>query len=244
MHIARNDIDSRIMGDTVADIVDFSADENFEAFEKRYLSELDPRYVVCKIPLENLKAVHQLEAAGFRFLEFQIRSTLRLPKQKKYNTKGFPYAYEPVETQSELGEVVEIAGTTFTEARYRLDPDLASEKGGDYYRFYTRRSFEQEDELIHKLYNVESKEIVGFNTCKIIGEKDVQLFLAGVKAEYKNAGLGTILNYYVFNDFIDRGIRNIVTHQSGINYPILNVELGHFNFRVVQGFAVLRKLYQ
>ena len=51
------------------------------------------------------------------------------------------------------------------------------------------------------------------------------------------------LNYFALNEMYDRGIRKITTHQSASNFAILNLEIGFFDFRIVRGFAVLRKLY-
>ena len=85
---------------------------------------------------------------------------------------------------------------------------------------------------------------MGFNSARRLDGSRVQLLLAGITTRYKGAGLGTILNYFVFNDFLDQGLRRVRTHHSGCNYAILNLELGHFQFRVVQTFVVLRKCYE
>ena len=244
MQIRKNEVNSQIMGDVVADLVEFSPEEDFQTFEQGYLREMSPRYVVSKVPIEDLRTIHGLESEGFRFIEFQIRSTLNLRKGREFKVAGLPYAYGLVETEKDVEACAQIAKTTFTKGRFGLDPELDSASGGDYYYHYTLLSHRRDDELLHKLVNLESGELVAFNTCRTIDETSVQLLNAGVKVEYKGVGLGTILNYYVFNDLLERGLRHITTHQSGVNYAILNVELGHFNFRVVQTFAVMRKIYR
>ena len=241
MNAQLNEIDSQVLGANVVEIVDFSREDEFSAFEAEYIRQFQPRYALCKLPVEDLTGIHSMEKNGFCFVEFQVRSELRL--RDRYDTAGLPYVYKPVETDEDLKTVLETAATTFTDDRFSIDPDLPNELGGARYRYYVQKSFDADDELLHKLANGDTGEILGFNTCKQLSDTEMLLFVAGVTPRLKATGLGTILNYYVFNDFLDRGIRRIRTHQSGRNYPILNVEVGHFGFRVVQTLVVLRKLY-
>ncbi|MDH4041711.1 MAG: GNAT family N-acetyltransferase, partial [Gammaproteobacteria bacterium] len=235
-----------ILGATVAEITDFDPEADFEAFEHNYNDELRPRYVLCKVPIARLQHIHRLEAAGFRFIEVQIASRLRLKKGARYDTSDQPYSYQPVETANDLERVLDIAGSTFSTGRFGLDPDIGEVEGGAFYREYTRRSFARrhDDELIHKLQNRQSGEIIGFNTCVLTGTQTCRLLNAGVAPRYKQTGLGTVLNYYVFNDLAERGIKTIDTRQSAANFPILNTELVHFGFRVVEAYVVMRKLYE
>ncbi len=127
--------------------------------------------------------------------------------------------------------------------RFSADPALPAGAGGSRYRRFVEKSIERDDEFALKLHNPSSGEIVGFHTYAHSGGKDARFFIAGVKAEYKMLGLGTVLNYFALNEMYDRGIRKITTHQSASNFAILNLEIGFFDFRIVRGFAVLRKLY-
>ena len=241
MEARKNEIDSNVLGSAVVEILDFTVQHDFADFERSYTAKHHPRYVVCKLPVEDLSGIHALEDAGFRFVEYQIRSELRL--RERYATKSLPYVYEPVTSEADLEPVFAIAEDAFTDDRFTVDPEIPSELGGKRYRAYVMKSLIAEDEFVHKLANPDTGETIGFNTCRQLSDTQMLLLIAGVKSEYKSTGLGTVLNYYVFNDFLDRGVNRVRTHQSGRNYPILNVEIGHFNFRVVQTFAVLRKLY-
>ena len=242
MRVTRNEPDSGVLGRPVLDLFDFDRHADFGDFEASYVGEHAPRLVVCKLPTEDLAAIHALESVGFRFLEFQVRSELRL--KQPYDTTVFPYRYEIVtEDDPALAAVLEIAATTFTDDRFTVDPGVEAHVGGERYCNFVKQSLAAENELVHKLTNVETEELVGFNTCRVLNEQQVLLLIAGVKKAYKSSGLGTVLNYFVFNDFLDRGLRRVRTHQSGRNYPILNVEVGYFGFRVVQTFVVLRKDY-
>lgn len=241
MKIRTHEIDSQLLGGPVLEIEGLAAETDFAELEARYRLQYQPRYVVCRMPVENLTGIHRLETHGFRFIEFQIRSELRL--RRRYDPGNYPYAYELVTGEMDLEAVQDIAGATFTDDRFTADPDLPPGIGGERYRRFVQKSHIDPQELVHKLVNLQSGEILGFNTCRLLSPTEALLLIAGVKPEYKASGLGTLLNYYAFNDLLERGIHRIRTHHSGRNYPILNVELGHFGFRVLQTFVVLRKLY-
>ena len=241
MQAIKNEIDSDVLGGTVLEVSDYGLDQDFARFEREFVEEYSPRYVVCKVPVESVDGIHALEDRGFRFVEFQVRSELTL--RGRFETDKLPYTYQEVQSQNDLRAVLDIAEKTFTDDRFTNDPALARDIGGVRYRRYAQNSFESDNELMHMMVNPNTREVLGFNTCRQVSEAEMLLLIAGVKPEYKATGLGATLNRYVFNDFLDRSIRRVRTHQSGRNYPILNVEVGHFGFRVVQTFVVLRKLY-
>lgn len=240
MRAVRNNIDSAVLGAPVFDLCDFDVNLDFEAFERDLKQEGDVYYLGCKVPVEDVVAIQALEANGFRFLEIQFRSTFKLRKQ--YDTAAYPYEYSVVEP-ADSDDVMTIAESTFVHDRFSLDPALPAGAGGVRYRRFVEKSIASAGEHAFKLRNTNSGEIVAFHTYAHAGGKEALFFIAGVKAEYKMFGLGTILNYFALNEMFDRGIRRITTHQPASNYAILNLEIGYFDFKIVQGFAVLRKLY-
>jgi hypothetical protein len=66
------------------------------------------------------------------------------------------------------------------------------------------------------------------------------LLLGGVHPNYKNIGLGVISSHYCFNQLKDDGFKRVITHISAANMPIINLELGHFGFKVEDVCVVLR----
>ena len=242
MKVEQQQIDSDALGKSVLQLDVSDGVQDLAAAEADYLQTYQPGYVFCRVPVEDLVTTGHLESHGFRFVEFQLRSELRL--KKRYRVDPFPYRYAPVTTRDDLQAVQEIAAETFVDDRWTVDPDINATSSQTRYHRYLEASWQREDELLHKLTNPQTEEIVGFNSARRLDDSRVLLLLAGVTARYKGGGLGTILNYFVFNDFLDQGWRRVRTHHSGRNYAIMNLELGHFQFRVVQTFVVLRKCYE
>ena len=235
------EIDSRVLKGNVLAIRHFDPDADFDAFERRYIAEHHPVYVSCKIPMERVADAHILESAGFRLIEFQIRSAIKL--RNPFDVSAFPYDFELVTQEGDLPAVLEIAGATFTHDRFSMDRSLDSCVSGDRFREYVRQSFHSSDEAVYRLVDRSTGGAVAFKTHRYISDTEVLFLLGGVRSELKNLGLGLINEYFEMNELIRKGIKRGTTHISAANYPVFNLEIGNLGFRVLTSFAVLRKVY-
>ena len=245
MIVKKNEIDSEVLGRPVLDIADFDRSCDFAAFETEYLNREFPIYVTCKVPAEEIADVHALEDHGFRFVEFQMR--LRGTLRKTYDTSGYDYTYSPVTGSHDLEAVLDLASSIFEHDRFSRDPFFQEWKGinvsGERYRRYVLKSFEAGDECVYKLVDNATREIVGFNTYRILTPESALLLIGGVRNQEKTCGVGAIIDYCVLNELKRKGVRWFHTHVSGSNYPIINLEVRGMGFRLVQSFVVLRKVY-
>ena len=240
MKIERIAIDSEILGGSVLAIQDFDPAADFAAFERGYIADYAPVYVSAKIPLERISEVHALEGAGFQLAECQIRSTIKL--RKPYDVAAFPYDFERVVREEDLGGVLDIAATTFVHDRFTTDRAIDPAASGARYREYVRKSFVSPDEAVYRLIDREGRTLA-FKTHRYLGGTEVLFLLGGVHPDYKNLGLGMISEYFEFNELIRKGIRKGTTHISAANYPVFNLEIAQLGFRVLTTFAVMRKTY-
>ena len=90
---------------------------------------------------------------------------------------------------------------------------------------------------------VETGETLAFKTHRYLGEAEVLFLLGGVDPRYKGLGLGVANEYCELNALIDREVKRGYTHFPTGNYPVINLELGQLGFRLMQAYAVLRKIY-
>ncbi len=243
MLVEKNEIDSDILGLTVLELKDPCADGTFPAFEASEIRPWGPCYCVCKVPIEDLAAIQQLEASGYRFLELQLQLAAR-PRER--DTSAFPYAFSPVASEAELAEVLAIAETTFVADRFSVDPHLAAMGAGlsgRRYQRYIEKSFRAQDERVFKLVSQDSGRIVAFNTHKYRCPDDVLMFVGGVRNECKSMGLGAIMDYFLINHLKEMGVKKFTTHVSARNYPVMNLEIAGLGFKIVRNFVILRKVY-
>jgi hypothetical protein len=242
--VERNSIDSEVLGRAVLDLRGMNSEVNFSTLEGQYRRDHDPAYVVCKLPAEDLSTIHFMEDQGFRFIEFQMR--LRGAIRKTFDTSSYGYAYTPVTGGSDLDAILEIAGEIFEHDRFTRDPyfqRFGVGISGERYRRFVLQSIAAPDESVYKLADVKTGEIAGFGTHRILTPETALLLIGGVKKEYKGSGLGMINDRLTLNQLHSKGVRSFLTHISGCNYPILDLEVRALGYRVVQSFVVLRKTY-
>lgn len=245
MNVELIGIDSAVIGHNLIEIKNFSITENFPSFEKIYCSLYNPICVVCKIPIEDIKSVHFLESYGFNIIEVQARLTLIL--KKEYDTLRYNFTLIEVDNNNDLEEALNIAGTTFTDDRYSIDPYLNSiamkNISGERYRRYTLKSFQMIDERLYVLKRSNNNEVLALGTHQIFNEKEALLFNLGVKNSYKNMGIGVIFEYFRLNQLRKDGIKKVITHISLRNYQSLNIAMNLMRFKIKNNFIVLNKYY-
>ncbi len=242
MNVTLVPIDSEVLGGNVLAIEGFSAAENFQTFEGRYVDTYHPVYVSCKVPIEQIADVHALERDGFNLIECQIRAAFEI--KTPLEPPAYQYAFERVETEEALLPVLDVAGRTFTRDRFSMDPRIDRRVSGERYRRYVRRSFEAPNEAVFRLYDAASGETVAFKTHRYLGNGEVLLLLGGVDPKFKKLGLGVVNTYYEFNELRRLGFSRGTTHISAANYDVFNVEIGRLGFRIVATYAVMRKIYE
>jgi hypothetical protein len=234
------EIDSSVLRGNVLNVRDFDPEADFDLFEQSYITEYDPIYVSCKVPMESLKGAHALENSGFRVIEFQNRCAIAFPKP--YDVSAFPFDFERVTREEDLAAVLEIAGTTFTHDRFYLDPCLDAGLSGTRYREYVRQSFHSPNEAVYRLVSRKTGLTVAFKTHRYFSSTEVLFLLQGVRPDLKNKGVGVINEYFETNELIRKGYQKGITHISGANYAIVNF-VASLGYRFVSSFAVLRKIY-
>jgi ribosomal protein S18 acetylase RimI-like enzyme len=245
MKVGVDEIDSEVFGGRVLHITDFDPAADFAKFEADYVERLDPIYVSCKVPVEDLDSIHALQSAGFQFVECQMR--FRGTVSRTFDVSAHDYRWELVTSEDDLARVLEIAGTTFEHDRITLDPFFKRSNranlSGERYRRYVIKSFHSADECLYKLVSNATGEIVGFGSHRITGPDSALLLISGVKPEYKSLGLGALLDQFAWNELKRKGIKFFYGHTSNSNYPIINLVMRGMGFRLVQSFVVLRKVY-
>ncbi|NUM33246.1 MAG: hypothetical protein HUU50_01760 [Candidatus Brocadiae bacterium] len=244
MIFQKEPIDSEVFGFNVLQIKDIHCQDNFQEIEKEYQKKHNPFYVYAKIEIEKIPEIHFLEDHGFRFMEYQMRMSKKLP-QKLYDTSFDDVVImEKVLAQENIDSILSLADTIFTNDRIYIDPYMGKELSQKRYRAYIQKSHQSSEEELVKFYDKRTQNIISFHTHKSIDNKTILHFLGGVAPEYQGTGACFACEYSLFNSFIQRGIKKIITHISGSNYPIMNFEFKTMDFKPEQAFIVLRKIYE
>jgi hypothetical protein len=242
MDVELMEIESKVLGAPALAISGLDAAADFTALEREYVEAYDPYYVSCKLPLEDVPAIHLLETRGFHLVECQIKAAIRFRRPFEISG-GDAYRFEKITSASSLEAVLELAATSFEHDRFTMDPALPKDSSGERYRLYTLKSYSDSAEAVYGLLDAESGNTLAFKTCRTISPIEVQLFLSGVHPAMKNLGLGPVSNFFFFNELMRQGVRKAHGYISAHNYNASNMDFGLMGFRAVGAFAVLRKIY-
>jgi hypothetical protein len=243
MEIRLNEIDSRVLGRPVLDLLDPSERDDIAELETAYVARYEPAYALCKLHVEDVALIHRFEAAGFRFIETQLR--LHFSLRRPFEIPSGSYDFEEVTSETALEEVLTIVRETFTDDRWLIDPSLpdARSLSGKRYEAYVRQSFDRAGERVYRLLERESGRTMAMRTHRHLGNGEALMLLGGVHPDYKGAGLAPLMSFYEYNELLRNGVTRITTHVSARNYAILNLEMSALKYRVAQTFIVLRKVY-
>jgi hypothetical protein len=233
MEVRLLEIDSRILGQPVIELVDVTVHDE--------LRDVDAAYVFCKVPIEELSLVHHLESSGFQFVETQFRLSFRL--SRRFDVPA-GYRFERQRDARRLQQALDIARTTFTDDRWTIDPELprATHLAGERFAAYVEKSFERTDERLYCLLPAESDDVLAIKTHRINEDGSAVMLLGGVHPAYKGAGIGPIASFHEYNALLDEGVTRLTTHVSARNYAILNLEVRSLKYRIEAAFVVLRKV--
>lgn len=233
------DIDSEVFGRATFSVSEISTAADLDGALTEIDSNNPTSYTTCKVPSDRLDLTLAAQERDFLFLETQLRTKLRLRIAPAGHHDR--YDYVNVDHPDQLEELQEIAGRTIEHDRVSRDPLLGPAASGERYRRYLRQSFEHDDEEIWAVRSLDSGRLLTFRSHKTVSPTEVLLLNGGVHHNYKGVGLGVISSHFCFAQLRAAGATHAVSHISAGNVPIMNLELGYCNFKVVQSFAVLRR---
>jgi hypothetical protein len=236
-----NAIESELFGGPVFELRDLDPADGFQAFEAEHVLPASPRLAIAKVPAGAIGSIRHLEDHGFRFAEFQLDLCHVLRRRPR--TRPWPYRWVEVTSEADLEEVLRMAETIFTFDRYTTDQDIPTGISGARYRAYVKRSFEVPDERVYAMRSVDGGRAVSFATFRLTAPDEARVLLGGVASDMQNCGLGVIYDEVGLGTYWDLGVRTLHTAISGVNLPILNLEVAYLGFKAACAWVVLHKHY-
>lgn len=199
-------------------------------------------YVVVKMPVGDLKALHALEDEGFRFMETQFHVADYFEPQETFNEiSALPENAKRIVVPKEKKEweriIAKITPEMFDTDRISLDPLLGKEVACKRYQNWCRDLFDNPNSWMWVMKVNEKEVSFGLN----VRDKEKQIddgILGGVFAEFKNEGYG------VFQSFSkEKSKVKVKTVISSNNQPMLRI-YQHYGKIITKELYVLRKIYE
>lgn len=234
--------DQQITGLKTCEVL-FKTGETYEDYLKKDL-EREFQFIVVKIPVGNLKLVHKLEDAGYRYLENQLCLSFESEQIDSINLKWHRlfegFGYKSVITQSEIASITEQVSLNMFEAdRFSQDPLWRKDFSSQRYINWINNLFLMENVKIFIM--VKNEKEVGFFAVKKETDKINSCPIAGIYNHYKFAGYIFVLVWYILDISRRMGMDKFITSISSNNKNLLSSFSKAFNYRVKETYIVLRK---
>jgi hypothetical protein len=242
MDITVADWDQKITGIRTCEIL-FNEDETYEDYLKTEVDKLY-EFIVVKVPVGNLKLVHQLEDNGFRYLENQLCLSFRTEQLDRINSVWYRlfdgFEYRHVKTQSEISSITEQVSSGMFEAdRYSRDPLWQKDYSSPRYVNWIRSLSLSENVKFYIM--VRKGTEIGFFAIKGENNKTNSCPIAGIYNQHKFSGYIFVLVWYILEISRKEGMNKFITSISSNNKNLLSSFSKAFNYRVDEIYIVLRK---
>jgi hypothetical protein len=220
------------VGDSIDDYLASNVEKNF-------------RYTVVKIPSDNLKLLHSLEAIGFEFIETQFNICVATTEIDKIDKKWFRViddtGYQKVRSNHDLDVILSNVGKgMFNRDRISLDEKLGKETSSLRYINWIKDIYKDTNAEIY--YLTKHGKEAGFFIVREGAEKSIHSIIAGIFSKYQGHGLSIALIYYYLKLASERKAKSVFTSFSSNNIGMLNTFTKTVSFKTLNIFYVLRKL--
>lgn len=235
--------DEKITGLKTCEIV-FEKADTFQTYLDAGI-ERTFKFSVVKIPVGNLKLVHQLEDIEYRYLENQMVLSFNVEQLEHINSiwhrlfSGF--SYKLLTTKDEIVSVTnQVSDKMFEADRYSQDPFWTDDLSSKRYVNWINELFETSQVRFYTM--IKNGREVGFFAIKNESQITNSCPIAGIYNQYKFSGYIFVLVWYILVISMEMGVKKFVTSISSNNRNLLSSFSKIFNFKINDTFIVLRRV--
>lgn len=224
--------------------IEFGQDDSYQLYlDANIESSYD--FSVIKIPVGNLKLVHQMEDSGYRYLENQMVISFDVDQLGDINPKwqrfldGFSYSL--ITDRDQINSILkEVGDGMFEYDRFTLDPFWGSRVSSKRYVNWIKDMYEKENTGFFVMRKNNSE--VGFFTLKSVSEKVSCCPIAGIYNKCKSYGYFFALAWFWLEESNRRNKKRLITTISSNNKPLQSFLSKVFSFRIEETLVVMRKV--
>jgi hypothetical protein len=235
--------DEKVTGLRTCEVV-FEKEDTFESYLDAGL-EKDFRFMVTKIPIKDLKLVHQLEDIGYRYLENQMKLSFEVNQLDKIDQswerllKGF--ICEMVTSDEEIYEInSEVMDGMFEADRFSMDPFWLPGVSTLRYTNWIKELYQKGDTRFYTIAHNGRK--AGFFAMQHVSKKVNSCPIAGIFNSYKGFGYIFALTWFWLDLSLKAGNARATTYISTNNRIMLSSLSKAFAFRICETLIVMRKV--
>ena len=201
-------------------------------------------YVVIKMPIMQIKMLHELENIGFRFMESQLCMVKQLGvynQSEKNILRDIDITQREIDKNlSDWKNIVGLidVGMFYTDRIY-LDPQFDATVSCERYKNWIMDLVDKPN--YHMFVYCNATDIIGFGVVMFDYEnKKVQTVLEGIFKKYQHLGYGKKMLLLALDSYKKKGFLYQETTISSNNIPIMKLD-AFFGYKVFKETYVLRK---
>lgn len=188
---------------------------SFESDREQYRVGL----VSCRLPCEQLRESIFLEDHGFRFIEMLYQPELSDLRGRSGDTDSGLIVEQA--TSHHLPELEDIAGRSFCNERFHVDPRLDHSLGDQRYRNWVRNSFNHESQRLEVIFD--ASRLVAFFITEMLADGTCYWHLNAVSPEVQGQGYGKRVWSLMIDKAFREGAKRIRTSIVARNHRVLNL---------------------
>lgn len=236
-------LESHLLGGNVIKLRDWDSAGEIIAAEKEIISRHTPVYIYCEVPATALSTIHQLEAAGYRFSEFRIHSTLNTDDTEIFTRHLYPYEARLIGDEEELENAIKMLQNAKQDDRYSRDPLLDPAFSAKRNIANLRKSFSNfRDEFLLGMFNSQTNEMLAFRSGGYLSKSEAHYYQYAVSPNHDFAHIAGMLEVFTIAFLKQKGVKLIHNISTGFNISELNRMITNHDFVIIANHVLLRKL--
>lgn len=246
MKIKKLEIESDILEKNVYQVEQLGDAASFANEESSIIQKHQPFYLQCEVDAGDLATIHEMEAAGFRFVEFRLRKqldahTFRSVDQLAY----FPYVIKSVRDEKSYEKALQILEQSQPDDRFSRDPLISKDISMKRLQWYLKKSFEnKEREFVWGLFNKNTTELLGFKTIELNKKNQVLFEQTAIKQDLDNQKFTFMLDALVISHYFGEGINYFFSVTSAFNLMEVDLHISDLKYKNISSSLILRKIYE
>lgn len=218
--------DTELMGFQVGQISKFDLlpgyqiNEETRGISKAKLLETGVKLFNIRLPLDSLQKSSFLEGIGFRFIEVTHQPVYSDLTAWKIGNIPTNITVAPAK-KHELPALMEIAGSSFKNERFHVDPHIETNVGNQRYANWVKTTYNHPKQTLHtfKIQN----EIIGFFITETLTQKHIYWHLTAIAPAFQRKGYGFMAWQKMMQLHQKANFQRISTTIVAGNTPVLNL---------------------
>ena len=235
-----------IIGKGIFQLQEFEDAESFIRQEKQIILKFNPYYLQCVINAHELKKIHEMEDAGFRFVEIRYKKQLDIYAFHKISELAFfPYIIELIQDKETFAEALELVKKGQSDDRFSLDPLINSKLSKKRLTSYIRKSYNNYPvEFIWSLFNKNTNEILAIKSGEILQNDEIFFYHTAIKEGLDIEKYTYMIDSLIISNYIKRGFNIFYSVTSGFNRMEMDLSISSLKYKLVSASVILRKIYK